>query len=104
MITERYLARAGVPSCGDLGIRLSEAIKRAVADGIGVSFISQLLVNDEIERRGDLAPFRISGLDQMMRPIYAVQPSLAELTPHAAWFTTLMMDAHRAPDSAEQLG
>lgn len=39
----------------------------------------------------------------MMRPIYAVQPSLAELTPHAAWFTTLMMDAHRAPGSAEQL-
>ena len=63
-----------------------------MADGIGVSFISQVLVNDEIER-GDLAPFRISGLDQMMRPIYAVQPSLAELTPHAAWFTMLMMDA-----------
>ena len=39
----------------------------------------------------------------MMRPIYAVQPSLAELTPQAAWFTTLMMDAHRAPASAEQL-
>ena len=77
----------------------SEAIKRAVADGIGVSFMSQLLVNDEIER-GDLVPFRISGLERMPRPIYAVQPSLAELTPQAARFATLMMDAHRAPASA----
>ena len=103
MITERHLARAGYPCCGDLGIRRSEAIKRAVADGIGVSLISQLLVERGRSSAESWPPFRISGLDRMTRPIYAVQPSLAELTPHAAWFTTLMMDAHRAPASAEQL-
>ena len=78
----------------------SEAINRAVADGIGVSFMSQLLVNDEIEQ-GDLVPFRI-GAGAMMCPIDTVQPSLAELTPQAARFATLMMDAHRAPASASR--
>ena len=99
MITERYLARADYWAARIWAFDSSEAIKRAVADGIGVSFMSQLLVNDEIQR-GDLVPFRISGLERMTRPIYAVQPSLAELTPQAARFATLMMNAHRAPASA----
>jgi DNA-binding transcriptional LysR family regulator len=96
MITEQCLARAGYFAARVWAFDSSEAIKRAVADGIGVSFMSQLLVNDEIER-GDLVPFRIPGLERMTRPIYAVQPSLAELTPHAARFATLMMAAHGTP-------
>jgi LysR family transcriptional regulator, low CO2-responsive transcriptional regulator len=99
MITEQYLARADYRAARIWAFDSSEAIKRAVADGIGVSFMSQLLVIGEIER-GDLVPFRLSGLKRMMRPIYAVQPCLAELTPQAARFATLMMDAHRAPASA----
>lgn len=101
MITERQLARAGYRPARIWAFDSTEAIKRAVAEGVGVSFISQLLVDDEIER-GDLAPFRISGLERVRRPIYAVQPRLAELTAHAAWFKALIMDAHRAPTSAEQ--
>jgi len=99
MITERYLARANCRAARIWTFDSSEAIKRAVADGIGVSFMSQLLVSHEIEC-GDLVPFRISGLERMMRPIYAVQPGLGELTPQAARFATLMMDAHRAPVSS----
>jgi LysR family transcriptional regulator, low CO2-responsive transcriptional regulator len=99
MITERYLARADYRAARIWVFDSSEAIKRAVADGIGVSFMSQLLVNDEIER-GDLVPFRILGLERMMRPIYVVQSSLAELTPQAARFAMLMMDAHRVPVSS----
>jgi molybdate transport repressor ModE-like protein len=98
MIAERCLARADYRAARIWTFDSSEAIKRAVADGIGVSFISQLLVGDEIER-GDLVPFCISRLERMMRPIYVVQPSLAELTPEAARFAALMMDAHRAPAS-----
>jgi LysR family transcriptional regulator, low CO2-responsive transcriptional regulator len=98
MITERYLARVGYRAARVWTIDSCEAIKRAVADGIGVSFMSQLLVTDEIER-GDLVPFRISGLERMMRPIHAIQPSLAELTPQAARFATLITDTHRAPVS-----
>lgn len=99
MITERYLARADYRAARIWAFDSSEVIKRAVSYGIGVSFMSQLLVDDEIER-GDLVPFRISELERMMRPIYAVQPSLAEPTPQAARFATLMVDAHRAPASA----
>jgi LysR family transcriptional regulator, low CO2-responsive transcriptional regulator len=95
MITERSLACADYRPARIWTFDSSEAIKRAVADGVGVSFISQLLVGDEIER-GDLVPFCISGLERMTSPIYAVQPALAELTPHAARFATLMMDPHRA--------
>ncbi len=101
MITERHLVRADYWAARIWTFDSSEAIKRAVADGIGVSFMSQLLVNDEIER-GDLVPFRISGLERMMCPTYTVQPSLAELTPQAARFATLMMDAHRATASASR--
>ena len=95
MITERYLIRADYFAARVWTFDSSEAIKRAVADGLGVSFMSQLLVSEEIER-GDLVPFRISELDRMTRPIYAVRPSLAELTPQAARFATLLMDAHHA--------
>ena len=99
MITERCLARADYCAARIWAFDSSEAIKRAVAGGIGVSFMSQLLVSGEIER-GELVPFRISGRERMMSPIYAVQPSLAELTPEAARFAALVMDAHRAPASA----
>ena len=51
MITERHLARAGYPSCAIWAFDGSEAIKRAVADGIGVSLISQLLVDGEDRAR-----------------------------------------------------
>jgi LysR family transcriptional regulator, low CO2-responsive transcriptional regulator len=102
MITERHLARAEYRPARIWAFDSSEAIKRAVADGIGVSFMSRLLVGDEIER-GDLVAFTIAGVERMSRPIYAVQPSLAELAPHAARFATLMIDAHRLPTPAEHL-
>jgi molybdate transport repressor ModE-like protein len=98
MITEQYLARAGYFAARIWAFDSSEAIKRAVADRIGVSFISQMLVTDEIER-GLLVPFRISWLERMTRPIYAVQRTRVELTPQAARFATLMIDTHRMPAS-----
>ncbi len=98
-IIERYLACADYCAACIWAFDSAEAIKRAVANGIGVSFMSRLLVSAEIER-GESIPFRISELERMMRPICAVQPGVADLTPQAAQFATLMMDAHRAPVSA----
>jgi DNA-binding transcriptional LysR family regulator len=103
MITERHLARAEYRPARIWAFDSFEAIKRAVADGLGVSFMSSLLVGDEIER-GELVRFGISGVDRMAHPIYAVQPSLTELTPHAAGFTALLMEPHRATPTAEQVG
>jgi molybdate transport repressor ModE-like protein len=101
MVTERHLTRADYRPAQIWAFDSFEAIKRAVADGLGVTFMSSLLVGDEIER-GELVRFRISGVDQMAHPIHAVQSSLAELTPQAAGFTALLMDAHRAIPAAEQ--
>ena len=91
-VTERHLARAACRPASVWEFDSYEAIKRAVADGLGVSFLSQLLVRDEIERR-ELVPFRLVGVVQMVRPIHVVHSSVAELTPQAAAFMALLTDA-----------
>jgi molybdate transport repressor ModE-like protein len=103
MMTERHLARAEYRPARIWAFDSFEANKRAVADGLGVSFMSLLLVGDEIER-GELARFRISGADRIARPIHAVQPAVGEPTPHAAGFTALLMAGHGATHEAEQVG
>jgi molybdate transport repressor ModE-like protein len=102
-VTEGHLARADYRPAQIWAFDSLEAIKRAVADGLGVTFMSSLLVGDEIER-GELVRFRISGVDRMAHPIHAVQPRLTELTPQAAGFIALLMDAHRATPAAKQAG
>jgi LysR family transcriptional regulator, low CO2-responsive transcriptional regulator len=102
LVTERQLARAECRPARIWAFDCGEVIKRAVMDGLGVSFLSRLLVADEIDR-GELVAFRVSGVGPLMRPIHVVQPSLAELTPHAAGFAMLAMDAHRTPSAADQL-
>jgi len=102
LITERNLARAECRPARIWTFDCSTAIKRAVAGGLGVSFMSRLLVSDEIQR-GELVSFHVSGVEPMVRPIHALQPSLAEMTPHAAGFTMLLMQAHREPLAAAGL-
>jgi molybdate transport repressor ModE-like protein len=91
IVTERYLARADYRAARIWAFDSYEAIKRAVLDGIGVSFMSWLLVGEAI-RRGELASFRISGIERMLRPIHTVRSSLTELTPQAAAFISLLAD------------
>jgi len=102
LITERQLARAECRPARIWAFDSAEAMKRAVADGLGVGFMSRLLVRGEIER-GELVAFHIPGLEAMARPIHAVQRSLAEPTPQAAGFSRLLIDAHRE-SASQQLG
>ena len=102
MVTERHLARAEYRPGRIWAFDSAEAIKRAVADGLGVSFMSRLLVDEAIER-GEMVRFGIAGAERMMRPIYALQPNLAELAPHAAGFMTMLMHAHRDGTPTTQL-
>lgn len=95
LVTERCLASADCQPARIWAFDSYEAIKRAVADGVGVSFISRLLVRDEI-RRGELTAFRVAGVERMVRPIHAVQSSVSELTPHGAAFMALVVDADLA--------
>jgi LysR family transcriptional regulator, low CO2-responsive transcriptional regulator len=96
LATERYLQRADYRPARIWAFDSYEAIKRAVANGLGVSFISQLLVQDDIGR-GELASFRMSGAERMFRPIHAVQSSVTELTPQGAALMSLLMDAGAVP-------
>jgi molybdate transport repressor ModE-like protein len=96
LVTERYLESADCRPARIWTFDSYVVIKRAVADGLGVSFISRLLVRDEIAR-GELASFRISGVERMVRPIHAVQSSVTELTPQGAAFMSLLVDANLRP-------
>lgn len=66
-----------------------EAIIRAVKEGPGVSFVSRLLVSEEIERE-ELIAFRVSVVEQMLRPSHVVQSSAREL---ASAFMTLLAES-----------
>lgn len=92
LVSERYLARAGYRPERSWVFDSYEAIKCAVASGAGISFISPMLVEKEIER-GELITFRVSGIEPMTRPIQIVQPTFRDLTPQAATFVTLLADA-----------
>ena len=102
MVTERHLARAEYRPGRIWGFDSDETIKRAVADGLGVSFMSRLLVDEAIQR-GELVRFGISGAEQMIRPIYALEPNLTELTPHAAGLMMMLVHAHRACAPGKQV-
>ncbi len=92
IVTERTLARADYRPARTWVFDSYEAIKRAVAGGVGVSFMSRQLVQKEIDR-GELVAFRVFGLEPMARPIQLVQPAARELTPEGAAFVTLLADA-----------
>lgn len=83
IVTERVLGRAGFRAPRVWVFDSYNAITRAVAQGLGVSFASRLLVREQVER-GELAAFRLLGAERMLRPIYAVQSGVKELTPEAA--------------------
>lgn len=96
-VTERYLARAGYRAAPVWEFTSYESIVRAVKEGLGVTFISRRLVTGEIQRK-ELIAFRVSGVEQMLRPIHVVQYSSKELTPEGAAFRTLLADTAWAAD------
>jgi len=98
IVIERQLAQAGYRPASIWEFDSYEAIKHAVADGFGVSFISRLLVSEEIGR-GKLVAFRVTGLEAMQRPIHAVQSGARELTPEATAFIALLTNTR--PDSEQ---
>jgi molybdate transport repressor ModE-like protein len=72
-VAERYLARAGYHPDKRWELDSNEAIKRSVAAGLGVGFVSRLVVEDELER-GELISFRVEGTKPMRRSVYLLRP------------------------------
>jgi LysR family transcriptional regulator, low CO2-responsive transcriptional regulator len=91
-VTERYLARAGYRAAQVWEFDSYETINRAVKERLGVSFVSRHLVREEIDRT-ELTAFRVSGVDQMLRPIHVVQYTAKELTPEGSAFMSLLPDS-----------
>jgi LysR family transcriptional regulator, low CO2-responsive transcriptional regulator len=88
-VAERYLVRAGYHPANRWELDSNEAIKRSVQAGLGIGFLSKLVVSDEIER-GELSSFRIEGSEPMRRSIHLLLPDDRDLTPsERAFITTL---------------
>jgi molybdate transport repressor ModE-like protein len=93
-ITEHYLACAGYRPAPLWEFNSYETVIRMVRQGLGVSFISRLLVCSETERE-ELNAFRVSGVEPMLRPIYALHHPARHLSPEMSAFMGLLTEARR---------
>jgi LysR family transcriptional regulator, low CO2-responsive transcriptional regulator len=88
-VAERYLGRVGYQPAKRWELDSNEAIKRTVDAGLGVAFVSKLVVEDEL-RRGELLSFRIEGLEPMRRTVQLLRPDGRELKPSERAFVTTL--------------
>lgn len=79
-VAERYLTRAGYHAARRWELDSNEAIKRSVAAGLGIGFVSRLVAEDEL-RRGELARFAVAGAETMRRSVYLLRPDTRDPTP-----------------------
>ena len=80
LVADRYLARIGYRPASRWELDSNEAIKRAVRAGLGIAFVSRLVVEEELAR-GELAEFHVRGADPMSRTVQLLRPASRELTP-----------------------
>jgi LysR family transcriptional regulator, low CO2-responsive transcriptional regulator len=90
-VADRYLARAGCHPTNRWELDSNEAIKRSVRAGLGIGFVSKLVVEDEIER-GELVGFRIDGTEPMRRSIHLLLPDDRDSTPSERAFIATLSD------------
>jgi molybdate transport repressor ModE-like protein len=90
-VAERYLARSGYHPANRWELDSNEAIKRSVQAGLGVGFLSRLVVSDEIDR-GELVSFRIEGSEPMRRSIHLLLPDDRDSTPSERAFIATLSD------------
>jgi molybdate transport repressor ModE-like protein len=88
-VAERYLARLGYRPAKRWELDSNEAIKRSVRAGLGIGFVSRLVVEEEVER-GELVTFRLEGAEPMKRSVQLLRPDGREPTPaERAFIATL---------------
>ncbi len=79
-VAERALAHVGYQPAKRWELDSNEAIKRSVAAGLGVGFVSRRVVEDELAR-GELESFGVQGAASMSRAVYLLRPDGRELRP-----------------------
>jgi molybdate transport repressor ModE-like protein len=88
-VSERGLLRAGCRPEKRWELDSNEAIKRSVAAGLGIGFVSRLVVADELVR-GEVVAFALEGTEPLRRSVYLVRPGDRDPTPaERAFITTL---------------
>ena len=90
-LVERALARRGLSVSTAMTLGSTEAIKRAVAAGVGVAVVSRLAASGEV-LAGKLAEVRVSDLP-LRRPVYRVRPRGRQESRAVIAFTTLLSEA-----------
>jgi molybdate transport repressor ModE-like protein len=90
-VSERYLARLGYRPAKRWELDSNEAIKRSVRAGLGIGFVSRLVVEEELER-GDLVSFRLEGSEPMKRSVQLLRPDGREPTPSERAFIATLND------------
>ena len=88
-MTDRYLARAGIRPRRVWELDSASAVIHAVRAGVGIGFLSWLLV-DDADAREQIVAFRVAGVDPMVRPLQLIRSVDRELTPAAAAFVTFV--------------
>ncbi len=76
----------------------NEAVKHAVLSGMGLAFLSEISIRNELARK-ELAEIRVKGLT-ISRSFFLVTRSGRELSPAAQAFVTLMIDAYDSRETA----
>src|SRR5919205_1289683 len=79
-VSERFLARAGYHPAKRWELDSNEAIKRSVAAGLGIGFVSRSVVPAG-RRRGELVSFQLEGAEPMRRSVYLLRPDGRRPTP-----------------------
>jgi molybdate transport repressor ModE-like protein len=90
-VSERYLAKVGYRPAKRWELDSNEAIKRSVAAGLGVGFLSKLVVADELAR-GELVGFAVEGAEPMRRSIQLLRPDGREPTHSERAFIATLSD------------
>ena len=90
-VSERYLARTGYRPAKRWELDSNEAIKRSVQAGLGIGFLSNLVVEDEVGR-GELVSFGIEGVETMRHSIYLMLPDDRDMTPAERAFVATLSD------------
>jgi molybdate transport repressor ModE-like protein len=79
-VAERFLLRAGYQPAKRWELDSNEAIKRSVRAGLGIAFVSRLVVAEELER-GELETFAVEGAGPMPRSVYLLRADGRDVTP-----------------------
>jgi molybdate transport repressor ModE-like protein len=79
-VADRALARAGYHPAKRWELDSNEAIKRSVAAGLGIGFVSRLVVEDELAR-GELEGFGVEGVPAIRRSVQVLRPDGRDFTP-----------------------